>query len=142
MQLNRIESSVVELSQTRRVLLVDDQRDSAELMAMLLANHGHEVAVAHDGESALAVALQFWPQVAVLDIGLPGMDGYEVAALLRRTPQTARCRLIALSGHCSERDRTKSELAGFEQHLAKPLSIEALLVSIAPRSVTPRATTG
>jgi CheY-like chemotaxis protein len=140
--LNLTDSSVVELSQTRRVLLVDDQPDSTELMAMLLANHGHEVAIAHDGESALALALQFWPQVAVLDIGLPGMDGYQVAALLRSTPQTAQCRLIALSGHCGERDRAKSELAGFEQHLAKPLSIEALLLALAPRSIIARPTTG
>ncbi len=124
------ESNVVEPSKGRRVLVVDDQEDSAELMAMLLTNYGHEVAVAHDGESALVLALEFRPQLAILDLSLPVMDGYRLAGLLRANPVTASCRLLALSGYCGEADRIKSKRAGFEQHLAKPLGLDALLTAI------------
>jgi CheY-like chemotaxis protein len=131
------ESGIRDLSSLRRVLIVDDQQDAAELMAMVLADQGHEVKIAHDGESALAIAAEFRPQVAVLDITLPVMDGHQLAALIRATPQLAGCRLIALSGHCTEQHRARSKAAGFEQHLAKPLSIEALLSAIASSDPEP-----
>jgi CheY-like chemotaxis protein len=112
------------------VLIVDDQQDTAELVAMVLGEHGHEVKVAHDGETALSLALEFRPQIALLDIGLPVMDGLQLAAAMRATPELAACRLIAISGYCTEHDRARSRSAGFEQHLAKPLGIEALLLAI------------
>jgi two-component system, sensor histidine kinase len=124
------ESSARELSNVRRVLIVDDQQDAAELMASVLEDLGHEVKIALDGESALVLASEFRPQVALLDIGLPVMSGHQLAALMRATPRLAACRLIAVSGHCNEHDRAQSKAAGFERHLAKPLSIEALLSAI------------
>ena len=98
---------------------------------MLLEEYGHQVKVAPDGPSALVLALEFRPQIALLDIGLPGMDGYQLAALLRATPTLAPCRLIALSGHCDALSRARSKAAGFDQHLAKPLTVEELLFAIA-----------
>lgn len=127
------ESNVRGLSSTRRILIVDDQQDMAELTAMLLAELGHELKIACNGESALALAAEFRPQVALLDICLPGMDGLELAARMRATRQLADCRLIAISGHCSEHDVARSEAAGFETHLAKPVSITELLRVIGSR---------
>jgi len=124
------ESNVRGLSSTRRVLIVDDQHDMAELIAMLLAEHGHEPKIAYNGESALALAAEFRPQVALLDICLPGMDGLELATRMRATRKLCDCRLIALSGHCTEYDLARSKSAGFEIHLAKPVSIEDLLRAI------------
>jgi CheY-like chemotaxis protein len=124
------ESGVQGLSGVRRVLIVDDQPDIAELIAIVLGEHGYEVKLAHDGETAFALALEFRPQVALLDIGLPVMDGLKLAALMRATPELSDCRLIAVSGYCTERDRARSRAAGFEKHFSKPLRIAALLLAI------------
>ena len=124
------QSGVQGLSSSRRVFIVDDQQDVAELVAIVLCEHGHEVKIAHDGQTALSLALEFRPQIALLDIGLPVMDGMKLAALMRATPELAACRLIAVSGYCSEHDRARSKAAGFEKHLAKPLGIDALLLAI------------
>jgi CheY-like chemotaxis protein len=126
----RRESGIRDLSSLRRVLIVDDQQDAAELIGMLLADHGHDVKVAHDAESALALAQEFRPQIALLDLGLPGIDGYQLAAQLRARLGLAYCRLIAVSGHCAAQDRERSQAAGFELHLAKPFGIETLLQAI------------
>lgn len=115
----------------KRVLVVDDNEDSADLLREMLQWVGHEVAIAHDGPSALAVADGFAPEVAVLDIGLPVMDGYELGRRLRERPQGASCRLIALSGYGQERDRARSSAAGFEAHLVKPVDGRRLLQVIA-----------
>jgi signal transduction histidine kinase/ActR/RegA family two-component response regulator len=116
---------------SRRVLVVDDNVDSAELLREMLQWVGHEVAMAHDGPSALATAEWFVPDVAVLDIGLPVMDGYELGRRLHERPQGARCRLIALSGYGQERDRVKSKESGFEAHLVKPVDGARLLRIVA-----------
>ena len=108
--------------------MVDDNEDSAELLREMLQWVGHEVAVAHDGPSALAVAEQFVPEVALLDIGLPVMDGYELGRRLHAMPQGARCRLVALSGYGQDRDRARSRASGFETHLVKPIDGWALQV--------------
>jgi CheY-like chemotaxis protein len=129
---NQVESGVRGLSRVRRVLIVDDQQDTAELVAMVLGEYGHEVRVAHDGETALSLAIEFRPQVALLDIGLPVMDGLKLAELMRARPELADCRLIAVSGYCTEQDRARSRSAGFENHLAKPVGIDALLQAISP----------
>ena len=107
-----------------RVLLVDDNLDAAEMMAELLRELGHQVTVAHDGASALALTAQEAPEVALLDIGLPVMDGYELARQLRtRYPHT---KLVAITGYGQESDRIQSRAAGFDAHLVKPVDLPAL----------------
>ena len=117
-------------STPRRVLVVDDNRDAAETLAEVLRAVGHDVVVAHDGPQALAAAERFRPEVAVLDVGLPVMDGFELATHLRSRPPTARCRLVALTGYGQERDRARSREAGFDLHLVKPVDAERLLGAI------------
>jgi CheY-like chemotaxis protein len=110
----------------RRVLIVDDNVDAAEMLAALLQTLGYEVAVATDGAAALETARHFAPQVVLLDIGLPIMDGYEVA---RRLHQMEACRdtlLIAVSGYGQPSDRERSRQAGFAHHLVKPVEIATL----------------
>ena len=110
----------------RRLLVVDDNRDAAESMSMLLQMWGHEVAFAYDGPSALETAEQWQPEAVFLDIGLPGMDGYEVAARLRALPQAKGAVLIAITGYGQEDDRLRSRRAGIDHHLVKPVAPDAL----------------
>jgi signal transduction histidine kinase len=110
----------------RRILVVDDNVDAARTLAEALGAWGHEVGVAHDGPSALEEALRTRPDVVLLDIGLPGMDGYEVARLLRERAGFADTVLIALSGYGQADDRRRSQDAGFRDHLVKPVDIEEL----------------
>jgi PAS domain S-box-containing protein len=117
-----------------RVLLVDDNRDSADSLAMLLRLAGHEVQVAYDGAEALAIATGFEPDVAVLDIGLPGMNGLQLAERLRDRTQGRPSRLIAVTGYGQDTDRERSREAGFDAHLVKPISPDALLGLLAPPS--------
>ena len=113
----------------RRVLLVDDNIDSLELLADYLRECGHQVTTASEGKTALELARGFAPEVAILDIGLPGMDGYQLASRLRDELGPA-CRLIALTGYGQDRDRDLSAQAGFERHLIKPVDVEALSTMI------------
>ncbi|MCP3723627.1 response regulator [Paraburkholderia sp. CNPSo 3272] len=114
----------------RRVLIADDNVDSASSLLMLLELEGHEVRVAHDGPGALALAQSFLPNVAILDIGLPGMDGHALAKALRAAPATAHVQLIALTGYGQERDRQAASEAGFDRHLVKPAPFEEILREI------------
>ncbi|MCA1665583.1 MAG: response regulator, partial [Myxococcales bacterium] len=100
----------------RRILVVDDNEDAADLLAEMLAAFGHEVVVAHDGAEALALLERFTPEVAVLDIGLPVMDGYELAAKIRERLPSAPPRMMAVTGYGQEHDRERSKAAGFERH--------------------------
>jgi PAS domain S-box-containing protein len=109
-----------------RVLVVDDNLDSAESLALLLGIHGHQVSLAYNGPEALEVARSFRPEVVVLDIGLPGMDGYEVARHLRGERQTENVMLIALTGYGQSEDRQRSKQAGFDHHLVKPVDPDVL----------------
>jgi len=114
---------------SKRVLVVDDNEDAANLLAEIARMRGHDVTVAHDPARALEIADTLQPEIAVLDIGLPGMDGYELAAHLRaRWPD---CRLVALTGYGQDRDRARSEQAGFVAHLVKPVRVEQLLEMLA-----------
>jgi CheY-like chemotaxis protein/two-component sensor histidine kinase len=110
----------------RRVLVVDDNIDAADLVAATLSALGHHAEVAHDGPSALAVASRMRPNIALLDIGLPVMDGYELARRMRELPELRHVRLIALTGYGTESDRMRSLEAGFDEHLVKPLALERL----------------
>src|SRR5690606_166086 len=112
----------------RRVLVVDDNPDAADTLAEALRTCGYEVAVSHDGPAALALARSFAPEAAVLDIGLPVMDGYELGRRLRELQPAVR--LIALSGYGQDGDRQRSEAAGFSVHLVKPVDLPALVASI------------
>lgn len=106
----------------RRVLLVDDSVDAAEALSMLLETLGHEVRTMHDGTSALAIVDEFRPEAVILDIGLPGMDGFALARELRKRPSTRDVLLIALTGYGGDEDRLRARAAGFDHHLVKPVS--------------------
>jgi CheY-like chemotaxis protein len=112
--------------QRLRMLIVDDNRDSADSMALLQELSGHQARVANNGPDALVVACEFRPEVVLLDIGLPGMDGYEVARQLRQMPELAGAFLVALTGYGSVADREKAHEAGFDEHLVKPADLNQL----------------
>ncbi len=114
-----------------RVLVVDDNRDAAATAAMCLELAGHEVKTVHDGLQALASAPVYAPEVVVLDIGLPGMDGYELARRLRQLPETARSLLIAVTGYGQGVERQRAFDAGFDAHLIKPAEPTRLIELIA-----------
>jgi signal transduction histidine kinase/CheY-like chemotaxis protein len=114
------ESSVAVPVSGKRILVVDDNIDAAESIAVYLRLEGHEVRTVSDGPQAVAIAQVFAPQVAVVDIGLPGMSGYEVARRLRLKGAEAPALLIALTGYGQKEDRIKSEEAGFHHHFVKP----------------------
>ena len=106
-----------------KVLVVDDSVDSAEMLATALSTKGYDTRVAHDAPIALRIAADFRPAVALLDIGLPVMDGYELAARLRELPNLSGMKLIALTGYGQESDRQRSREAGFDHHLVKPIDL-------------------
>lgn len=108
----------------RRVLVVDDNRDAAETMAMVLGLSGHEVCIAHDGQTAVEMVKQHDPALVFLDIGMPVMNGYETASVLRTLPGAHNRMVVALTGWGSEADQARSLEAGFDLHLTKPVDIE------------------
>src|SRR5205823_13103031 len=105
----------------RRILIVEDSQDTAESLKALLELDGHEVHLAFTGPAGVEAARQMQPEVVLCDLGLPGIDGYGVAAALRQEPTTAAARLIAISGYGQEEDRRRSQRAGFDAHLIKPV---------------------
>jgi CheY-like chemotaxis protein len=109
-----------------RLLVVDDNEDAARMLAASLTLKGHEVRVAADGPAALALVQGYRPGVALLDIGLPAMDGYELASRLRAQPGLADLGLIAVTGYGQEADRGRATAAGFSSHLVKPVDIDEL----------------
>ena len=111
---------------SRRVLVVDDNLDAADSIGKLLKLFGHEVRCVYDGLAALAAVKDYRPEVVVLDIGLPEMDGYEVAKRMRSMPQLQNTRIVAVTGYGQEEDRRRSRDAGFDQHLTKPVDPEVL----------------
>jgi CheY-like chemotaxis protein/two-component sensor histidine kinase len=118
---------------SRRILITDDSRDGGESLAMLLRVLGAEVALAHSGRQALECVSTFSPDVVLLDIGMPGMDGYEVARRIRANPANRHIQLIALTGWGQDEDRQRSAAAGFNHHLVKPADVDKLrqLLSVA-----------
>ncbi len=109
-----------------RVLAVDDNVEAADSLAMFLRLAGQEVRVAYDGVTALRISQVFRPQVVFLDLGMPDMDGYDVARQLRKNPELKRAILVALTGWGREEDRHRSRQAGFDYHLVKPAEPAAL----------------
>lgn len=113
-------SDKVEHSASRRILIVDDNIDSADMVAAMVSMWGHDVRTANDGEEALVVAREYRPEVVLLDLSLPGIDGFEVARLLRAEALVGRL-LIAVSGYGQPEDRARTKAAGFDEHLTKPI---------------------
>lgn len=116
-----------------KILVVDDNRDSALSLAMMLSIMGHDTRTAHDGESAVDAAGQFLPNVVLLDIGLPKLNGYEVAQRIRSAPWGASMYLIAVTGWGQAEDRQRSTEVGLNLHLVKPVepsSLERLLATL------------
>src|SRR5262249_54885170 len=114
----------------RRVLVVDDNQDAATTMAHLIEGYGHEVRTAGDGPAALALLQGFRPEVALLDIGLPVMDGYELARRLMEVLGGDHLGLVAVTGYGKDPARQRSRDAGFHVHLTKPVSLELLLAAL------------
>jgi len=114
----------------RRVLIVDDDADSADLLVQLLEMRGHVVRSVNSANEAVTEAAEFLPEVAILDVGLPDMSGYELAQLLRKCEGLADCRLIAVTGYSGEAVLARSKMAGFDLHLVKPVDLELLARSV------------
>jgi len=126
-----------------RILIVDDNVDAAETLALLLRAGEHEVRLSRDGIAAIESARHFRPDVVLLDIGLPGLNGYEVARRLRSDPATKQTLLVAVSGYGQEEDRKRSEQSGFDHHLIKPVDfnvLRALLAGQTDSTTGPRMT--
>jgi CheY-like chemotaxis protein len=120
-------SSAAASSSGRRVLVVDDNRDSARTMTLLLRKMGNDVATAYDGAEAVEAAAKFQPDVVLLDIGLPTLDGYEAARLIREHSSGKPLSLVALTGWGQDEDRRRSQDAGFDHHVVKPVDRRTLL---------------
>jgi CheY-like chemotaxis protein len=116
---------------SRRVLVVDDNRDSADSLAMLLEMEGHDASTAYSAREALERAETLKPQIILLDIGLPEIDGYEVARRLRKLEALERTYLIALTGYGQAEDRRRARSAGFDEHMIKPADLERLRTALA-----------
>jgi signal transduction histidine kinase/ActR/RegA family two-component response regulator len=120
-----------------RILVVDDNRDAADMLGRLLASRGHKVLVVYDAAEALREAATFKLQIGFLDVGMPGMDGYQLAARLRRDPQTRDAFLVAITGWGQEEDRRRALAAGFDAHLTKPADPEHITALLAARFGSP-----
>jgi two-component system CheB/CheR fusion protein len=121
-----------------RVLVVDDVADAADVLAMVVETGGHRVQVARSGEAAIELAAACRPDVVLLDLGMPGMDGYEVARRLREQEGGARLTIIAVTGYAQDEDRARTHAAGFDRHLVKPVDLDALRRLLQELPSTPR----
>lgn len=109
-----------------RLLIVEDNFDSAEILSLLLQREGFEVRIALDGQEALDVIQEFYPDVAILDIGLPGLTGYDLIAKLKGMPELKGCRFVALTGYTGSEVTKQTATAGFDAHLTKPFDLPTL----------------
>ncbi len=126
-------------AQTSRVLVVDDNMDAADMLSMTLQIFGHEVQATYSGQTALDAAVEYQPHIVLLDIGMPVMDGYQVARHLRQQPQTKNVWLIATTGYGQDSDRQRSQEAGFDHHLVKPIDPQKLQDLLATLAKQPRS---
>ena len=120
------ESAVASTDAALKILVVDDSIDGAEMLAAALSAKGYKTQVAFDGPAALRIAAEFRPAIVFLDIGLPVMDGYELAVRLRELPEISGVRLFALTGYGQESDRQRTRHAGFDHHFTKPIDLDAI----------------
>jgi CheY-like chemotaxis protein len=128
----------------RRVLVADDNVDFANSLANLFRLEGHPVRIVHDGQAAFDVAAEFRPDVAFLDIGMPGLSGYELAARLRATDATRAIHLVAVTGWGQSSDKERAREAGFDHHLVKPVDfgeVVALLATLPSPTIEPSTRT-
>jgi PAS domain S-box-containing protein len=133
-----MQKEVTEMPAARRILIADDNRDGAESLALLLELSGHKVYVAHTGVESLEMACRLRPEIAVLDIGMPGLNGYEVARRIRREDWSSQILLIAVTGWGQADDKRDALAAGFDHHLTKPVdpeALEQLFAAAAPASI-------
>ena len=114
----------------KRLLIVDDNADAADTLADLLRVLGYEVRCAGDGASAMATLDTYVPQLVLLDIGLPGEDGYSVGSRMRADPRMAAAKLVALSGYAADTKRSEAQGARFDGHLVKPVSVDDLMAML------------
>jgi len=114
----------------KKILVVDDNREAADSMVWLVSTTGHDVRVAYDGHQALSVAATFVPDILLLDLGMPGLNGFEVAKQIRLQPWGESMTLIAVTGWGQERDRRRAAEAGFDAHLVKPVKTSELLSAL------------
>jgi PAS domain S-box-containing protein len=124
------ELQVQQRANPHRVLIVDDNSEAAEMLAEVLSAVGHVTRIAHDGPAALSMLTEFSPDVALVDIGLPAMDGYELARRMRATPLGASARIYALTGYGQDSDRRRSREAGFDAHLVKPVDLDTVIRAV------------
>jgi PAS domain S-box-containing protein len=125
------DAALLAAGRSLRILVVEDNEDTAEMMRIILEMQGHAVEAVHSGPAGVEAALAFRPDVAVLDIGLPGLDGYQVAQRLRQEPSLAGLELVAASGYGQDSDRRRSREAGFDHHLIKPVDVRELMKILA-----------
>ncbi len=118
---------------THKILVLDDEVDAADLLGQFLSQRGYEVSVAHDGPEAIQLAKKFEPDMILVDIGLPGMDGYQVAEMLCNDASVPSCRLVALTGYGDPEYHRRSARGGFEEHLVKPVDLDLLVRLIETR---------
>ena len=123
-------------SRALRVMVVEDNADSAEILTTLLALEGHTARAFHDAPSALAAVAEFRPEVALVDLGLPGMDGYELGRRLRDDPVCEGLLMVVLSGYGQDEDRRRSRAVGFDEHFVKPVDPDVLREFLATRAVS------
>jgi CheY-like chemotaxis protein len=128
-----IEASPIGEIERQKILLIEDNRDTAESARLLLSEEGHDVHIAYNGPDGLARARQIRPAVILCDIGLPGMDGYEIARAIRQDTTLAPVHVIALTGYGRDEDQRRAIEAGFDQHLTKPIDFSVLRQTLARR---------
>jgi DNA-binding response OmpR family regulator len=124
------EAATAPTTLSRRILIVDDNKDAADSMALLVETAGHRVRTAYDGEEALDLASAFAPDVLLLDLGVPGLNGFEIARRIRGQPWGKTVSLIAVTGWGQEHDRRRTAEAGFDAHLIKPVGTADLLSAL------------
>jgi CheY-like chemotaxis protein len=124
-------SPVLPVVPSRRILVADDNDDAAESLTLRLQLAGHDVRTARNGAEALAIAGEFKPEIVLLDLGMPKMDGYDTAREIRKRPWGKRATLIALTGWGQQKDRQRTSEAGFDRHLVKPVDEVELFEALA-----------
>ena len=137
---NALAKNLADCNSALRILIVDDNRDSATSLAMLLKKMGNDTRSAYDGQEAIQIANEFQPEVILLDIGLPKLNGYEVCRRIRKEPALDQVVIIAQTGWGQEGDRQRTSDAGFDHHMVKPLDTAALVKLLTEIKSRPMAT--